>query len=174
MKILSKQLKYAAASLAVLLLLAACGCNAAELSSLRSFAKPYVGAYECTEARFGGRDLLQDFPSVVLTLEPGGTCVLEAVSSKGKKHVAKGNYVYREGDNILFTATVRGRKYSKSVSLQRKLLVLLSPFRYRRIVTSTALLQPAVEVTIVLYLFFFIIFLSATSQSTPQYSPTSS
>lgn len=33
MKILSKQLKYAAASLAVLLLLAACGCNAAELSS---------------------------------------------------------------------------------------------------------------------------------------------
>lgn len=39
MKILSKQLKYAAASLAVLLLLAACGCNAAELSSLRSFGQ---------------------------------------------------------------------------------------------------------------------------------------
>ena len=128
MKILSKQLKYAAASLAVLLLLAVCGCNAAELSSLRSFAKPYVGTYECTEARFGGRDLLQDFPSVVLTLEPGGTCVLEAVSSKGKKHDAKGNYVYREGDNILFTATVRGRKYSKSVVTENGCFVVEQMF----------------------------------------------
>ena len=114
MKKLSHRLKYATAALAVLLALAFTGCNAAELSSLRAFAKPYAGAYRCTEARYGGMDLLKEYPSVILTLEEGGTCVLEAVSANGRKHTARGKYEYGEGDNILFTATVRGRKYSKN------------------------------------------------------------
>ena len=128
MKILSKHLKYAAAVLAVLFAVAFAGCNAAELSSLRSFSKPYVGAYECTEARFGGRDLLEEFPSVILTLEEGGTCVLEAVSAGGRKHTAKGRYEYGEGDNILFTATVRGKKYSKNVVLDNGCFVIEQMF----------------------------------------------
>lgn len=115
MKILSNRLKHAIAALAVLAALAFAGCNAAELSSLRTFAKPYAGAYMCTEARYGGIDLLKEYPSVILTLEEGGTCTLEAVSAAGKKHTAHGSYEYGEGDNILFTATVRGRKYSKNV-----------------------------------------------------------
>lgn len=128
MKILSKHLKYAAAAFAVLFALAFAGCNAAELSSLRSFARPYLGAYECTEARFGGRDLLQDFPSVVLTLEEGGTCVLEAVSADGRKHTARGSYEYVEGDKILFTAAVRGKKYSKNVALEDGCFVIEQMF----------------------------------------------
>ena len=128
MKILSRGLKYAAAAMAVLFLLAAMGCNASELSSLRSFARPYLGAYECTEARFGDMDILKEFPSVVLTLEEGGTCVLEAVSAGGKKHTAKGSYEYGEGNNILFTATVRGRKYSKNVVLDNGCFVIEQRF----------------------------------------------
>ena len=128
MKILSKHLKYAAAVLAVLFAVAFAGCNAAELSSLRSFSKPYVGAYECTEARFGGRDLLRDFPSLVLTLQEGGACVLEVVSADGRKRTAKGSYEYGEGDNILFTAVVRGKKYSKNVVLDNGCFVIEQMF----------------------------------------------
>ena len=128
MKILSKYLKYAAAAFAVLFALAFAGCNASELSSLRSFAKPYIGAYECTEARFGGRDLLQEFPSVVLTLEDGGTCLLEVVSASGKKRTAKGHYEYGEGNNLLFTATVRGKTYSKNVAMENGCFVVEQMF----------------------------------------------
>ena len=101
MKILSKHLKYAAAAFAVLFALAFAGCNAAELSSLRSFAKPYIGAYECTEARFGGRDLLQEFPSVVL--------------------------------NLLFTATVRGKTYSKNVAMENGCFVVEQMFAGKKL-----------------------------------------
>ena len=128
MKMLSVQLKYTAAALAVSLALALAGCNAAELSSLRAFAAPYVGAYECTEARFGGRDLLQDFQRITLTLEEGGACLLELVPQKGGKKTARGKYEYGEGNNVLFTATVRGRTVRKNVVFDNGTFVIEQMF----------------------------------------------
>ncbi len=125
-----------AAAMAILCLsvcLCACGCRAEELSSLREFSKPYLGAYECTEAHFGGRDLLKDFPSVVLTLEDGGECVLEAISASGTKRTAKGRYEYGEGSNLLFTASVRGKQYTKKVVYQDGSFVVEQMFAGRKL-----------------------------------------
>ena len=133
MKILSAHLKYTAAALAALLMLTCAACNAAELSSLRSFAKPYVGAYECTEARFGERDLLKEFPSVILTLEDGGLFVLEAVSAGGRKRTAKGRYEYTE-NSLLFTVTAGGRKHSKRVPIENGTFVIEQMFAGQKLI----------------------------------------
>ena len=128
MKTFSANLKCTAAILAMAFVLVCGGCNAAELSSLRSFAKPYAGAYVCTEARFGGRDLLQEYPSVTLTLSEDGTCVLEATSSGGRKRTACGRYEYNGEDSILFSATVRGRKFTKNAAIERGCFVIEQQF----------------------------------------------
>ena len=77
------------------------GCNAQELSSLRAFSTPYVGAYECTYAKFGQHDVFDDYREITLTLEESGAFVLSAVKKSGKEEKARGKYEYDEKKDAL-------------------------------------------------------------------------
>ncbi len=92
------------------------GCAAGELSSLRSFSKPYVGQYACVSATLGGKDMLVKFREVYLELKQDGTFEITAVEKKGKVRRAEGNYVYDEENELLvFTAKLLGKKRTKKV-----------------------------------------------------------
>ena len=116
MKILYKTIRGAAVCAAMFCALAFAACNVSEMSSLRAFSKPYLGAYECTEARFGGRDILGEFRAVTLTLQEGGTFLLEIVPRHGERKTAAGKYEYGHGETIVFTATARGKTYRKNIA----------------------------------------------------------
>lgn len=90
-------------------------CDVNSMSSLRSFAKPYAGEYVCTYARFGEKDLLEEFREIILTLEDGGNFLAELTPKRGPKLSATGSYEYGgEGNEILFTADLYGKRYSKA------------------------------------------------------------
>lgn len=109
--------------LAVAALAGAClmltACDVQSLSSLRSFSKPWQGAYECVYARCCGADLLENYREVVLTLEEDGRFTVEARPKEGEPSRAEGRYEYDESAGMLtFYARYRGKRYSQSCALE--------------------------------------------------------
>lgn len=93
-----------------------CGCEVQSLSSLRSFAQPYLGEYHCEYAQLGDKNILSSFRSIVLTLEKGGTFSFAATPKIGKKIKAEGNCEYDESTNtLIFRANFRGKECRKDV-----------------------------------------------------------
>lgn len=111
------RLSAVAALVCACLLLAA--CDVQSLSSLRSFSKPWQGAYECVYARCCGADLLENYREVVLTLEEDGHFTVEARPKEGETSRAAGRYEYDESSGTLtFYARWRGKRYSQSCTLE--------------------------------------------------------
>ena len=95
-----------------------CGCEVNSLSSLRSFAQPYLGEYHCEYAQHGDKNVLSSFRSIIVTLEEGGTFSLTATPKIGKKIKVQGNCEYDEStDMLIFRAKFRGKEYRKDVLL---------------------------------------------------------
>ena len=95
------------------------GCAAGELSTLRSFSKPYAGEYRCIEATLGKKDLLKQYRSVDLVLKEDGTFELTAIEKRGKTRKAGGEYSYDEENELLiFTAKFFGKNRTKTVFMQ--------------------------------------------------------
>ena len=67
-----KRTRAACALLLLFLLTVFAGCGAS-LTSLRAFAKPCTGEYDCIYAHLGKKDLLASLQSMTLTLEEDGT-----------------------------------------------------------------------------------------------------
>ena len=109
MKIRNTLLRGAICAVMAAILLSFCACNAQELSSLRTFASPQVGAYECTYAKFGRRDVFEDFREITLTLESGGAFTLSAVQKTGKVEKARGKYEYDDESETLYFLLQTGR-----------------------------------------------------------------
>ena len=76
-----------------------------ECVDLKDIASPYLGVYECTEAQFNGKDLLNTFEYLHLELEKEGTFTLYYSAKNGKKGEEKGNFVYdKESKLVKLTA----------------------------------------------------------------------
>ena len=123
--VFNKKLTYRILSTALLMILLLCflplfgGCAAGELSTLRSFSKPYAGEYRCVEATLGKKDLLKQYRSVDLVLKEDGTFQLTAVEKHGKIRNAGGEYSYdEENDLLIFTAKFFGKNRTKTVFIQ--------------------------------------------------------
>lgn len=123
--VFNKKLTYRILSTALLMILLLCflplfgGCAAGELSTLRSFSKPYAGEYRCVEATLGKKDLLKQYRSVDLVLKEDGTFQLTAVEKHGKTRNAGGEYSYdEENDLLIFTAKFFGKNRTKTVFIQ--------------------------------------------------------
>ena len=49
-----------------------CGCSVSEMSTLRELSRPYTGEYACETLTYAGRDLLEGYEYIRLTLAYGG------------------------------------------------------------------------------------------------------
>lgn len=122
-----------AALLACILLL--CGCNAQELSSLRSFSAPYVGVYECTYAKFGRHDVFEDYREITLTLEESGAFTVSAVKKSGKEEKARGKYEYDEESSILcFFLQIGSKIWRRGCAVHNGRFVLSDTFAGKTLV----------------------------------------
>ena len=86
------------------------GCSARELPSLRTFARPYLGEYDCVYARCGGVDLLEDLREVVLALGEDGTFTVTAHPKQGEAHTATGRYEFEEASGTLIFHCGKGSR----------------------------------------------------------------
>ena len=68
--------------------------SALKVGSITDISKPYLGEYECKSAELGKKDLLKDYPRIVLELCDDNTFVLRFQDKKGKKREQTGEYEY--------------------------------------------------------------------------------
>lgn len=108
-----------AAWISALLLPSLLSWNAEKLGGLKEIAKPYLGGYECTDARLGGRDLAERFDELRLELEKNGTYRLICAKEGERKTVRTGNYRYDEKENaVVLYAEYKGKTRKKSFPLK--------------------------------------------------------
>lgn len=63
-------------------------------STLKDIAKPYLGEYECREARFRGEDYLNKFSYIYLELKKDGEYLLAYCEKDKSKQETTGKYSY--------------------------------------------------------------------------------
>ena len=69
--------------------------------SLKDITKPYLGVYECTEARLNDTDYLDKFSYIYLELKAEEEFVLHYCENGGEKKQETGKYVYdREKETL--------------------------------------------------------------------------
>ncbi|MBD5585249.1 MAG: hypothetical protein HDQ88_09205 [Clostridia bacterium] len=79
--------------IAVLALFPACSSVAsADNSSLKSITKPYIGEYECVEARLGDKNLLEKYEFIKITLVDNENMEVSYKPKNGKKKTYEGAY----------------------------------------------------------------------------------
>ena len=71
-------------------------CEASMDDSVKSLTKPYVGVYECVEAKFGETDLLENYEYVNLTFLDAKKFEISYKLKNGQKRSYESNYTVDE------------------------------------------------------------------------------
>ena len=82
----------------LLTLLPACSTAQADgkSGSLKSITKPYIGEYECVEARLGETDLLEKYDFITISLLDGKKMEVIYKPNNGNKKTFEGAYEVNE------------------------------------------------------------------------------
>ena len=79
------------------------------LGTLPEITKPYLGTYECTQAKLNDVDYLDRFSYIQLELKEKGEFVLYYREKNGEKKQEKGKYLYdEEKQSVRFIGGVGG------------------------------------------------------------------
>lgn len=106
-------------SLLILLLPACSTVQASASGSLKSITKPYIGEYECVEARLGETNLLEKYDFINISLLDGKKMEVSFKSKNGNKKTFKGAYEVNE-DTREFTGEVGilGVKFKEGTKIE--------------------------------------------------------
>ena len=98
-----------------------CGCDSVEqMGSLPEFSKPYAGEYTCETLTLGGKDCLDKFEEIKLTLEGDDTFAVTYKTANGTEGEYAGEYsVSPDGNNITFSASKGQRTISRTFSIEK-------------------------------------------------------
>ncbi len=93
---------------------------------LADIAKPYLGMYECTQAKLGSKDCLEKFTYLRLELKDEENFILSYQEKGGKQKQIKGRYAY---DKQRGTLTLQDNKgsFQREFPLQRGTLTVSLP-----------------------------------------------
>lgn len=70
-------------------------------ATLKEITKPYLGVYECKEAKLAGDDYLENFEKITLELKADGEFILLFQEKGGKERREKGKYTYDSERGVL-------------------------------------------------------------------------
>ena len=91
---------------------------------LTDIAKPYLGVYECTEARIGGMECLSRFTFLHLELKADETFLLHYCEKGGEKHTQVGRYSYDKEKGVI---TLQGGGFEREFPLAEGVLTVVVP-----------------------------------------------
>ena len=86
--------------------------SGSDIGGLKEITKPYLGVYECTEARFSQQDYLTRFDKIELELKADETFTLYYCEKGGCVHKETGRYRYDpEQECIMLDGSIFKRKF---------------------------------------------------------------
>lgn len=90
-----------------------CGCSVSEMSTLRELSRPYTGEYACETLTYAGRDLLEGYEYIRLTLDYGGEAKLGWKKTSGGEGERRFDYRAEiEEGRIAFTDGAHTRTFA--------------------------------------------------------------
>ncbi len=95
--------------------------------SLTEISKPYLGVYECQQAKLGEEEYLDKFSYIQLELFPKGKYVLRYAEKDGEKQEVKGKYRYDEKKEILTLYLTQGGVFKRDFPLEKGKLTATVP-----------------------------------------------
>lgn len=123
-------------AICALLLVLLPACNAKDTGSLKSLTRPYIAQYECTDATYGGEDLLKKFDYIEVLLEDKEQLQVIYRQKGSERRVVKGKYTFdldtREmnadigifGVKIKQSVTVKNGRFTVSKPIGKKQLIM--------------------------------------------------
>ncbi len=102
--------------------------SALQKGELTDIAKPYLGIYDCTEARLSDKDLLERFDDVKLELKAKGEYVLYFKEKGGKTKRVKGKYHYDREKEIVTLHVPHSRVIRREFPLKKGVLTVSVPY----------------------------------------------
>ena len=113
-----------AAGFAALLLL----CPSFKTGSLTDMSKPYLGEYECKQARLGEEERLADFSYIRLELLQNGKYILRYCEKDGEKQEVKGKYRYDESKQTLTLYAGQSGVFKRAFPIKDGQITVSVPF----------------------------------------------
>ncbi len=95
---------------------------------LKDITQPYLGEYECVEAKLNSTDYLERFSSLTLELRPNGAFVLHYREKGGKQKKVRGNYRY-DAEKETLTLTAAKGAFQREFPLKQGELTVALPVR---------------------------------------------
>jgi hypothetical protein len=99
-------------------------CSRGGKGDLKEIVKPYLGVYECTDARVGERAYLDRFSKLDLELKENGEFIVYYCEKDGKPQTQTGRYEY---DKERETLTLQGGGIKRAFPLQCGVLTVVIP-----------------------------------------------
>ncbi len=101
---------------------------ALQKGELTDIAKPYLGVYDCTEARLSEKDLLERFDDIRLELKAKGEYVLYFKEKGGKVKKVKGKYRYDKDKETLTLHLPNSPFMHRAFPLKKGVLTVSVPY----------------------------------------------
>ncbi|MBE5747035.1 MAG: hypothetical protein E7352_02530 [Clostridiales bacterium] len=95
---------------------------------LTDIAKPYLGVYECTDAKLGEEDILPRFDSVKLELKDKGEYTLYFKEKGGKAEKVEGKYRYDKANKTITLYLPNRRLIRRAFPLGKGVLTVTVPY----------------------------------------------
>ena len=99
-------------------------CSGIVNGELKDIAKPYVGMYECTQARMGDREYLDRFSYIHLELKADEQFILYYCEKEGEKHTQEGRYRYDKEKGVI---TLQGGGLQREFPFSDGVLMVVIP-----------------------------------------------
>ena len=97
-------------------------------NDLTDIAKPYLGVYDCTQAKLSEKDLLANFDDLKLELKDKGEYVLYVKEKGGKAKKVKGKYQYDKKSETITIQVADSRIFHRAFPLKKGVLVINVPY----------------------------------------------
>lgn len=110
-----------------LLIFPSCEVSADD-SSVKSITKPYIAQYECTQARLGTKDILEDFDYIKIIMLSDNELELQYKSKGGRAKSFTGNYsIDTKTRELKAEIGILGFKYKESVIVENGKFTISKP-----------------------------------------------
>ncbi len=94
-------------------------CNASEMGTLTELTRPYAGEYVCEELTYGGRDLLENFDYIRLSLSPDESFSVSYKTAFGGEGSYGGGYsIDEKKGEIVLSGSIAERTVSRAFPMK--------------------------------------------------------
>jgi hypothetical protein len=106
-------------------------------SSLKDLTHPYINRYECTQARLGENDLLENYEYFRIDILDEKNLEISFKRKEGKPHSYKSTYTFNaESGELTAEIGILGCKFKQAVIIENGAFTISMPILYRQLIMN--------------------------------------